>query len=163
MKALHYFLFFTHSHAASIIILLLPKATFSPSIQPPLTCPPLTFTINTLQGIRYSSILSSDHEHFVSWNQTHSPSLNLNIGVPQGSICRHLLFLIFQQYILSISIIHNLINSSNILLIKLLYIDSSNILSSILFADDTTVYVQHDSIDSAIQILNTELGKESEF
>ena len=83
--------------------------------------------------------------------------------MPQGSIRRHLLFLIFQQYILSISIIHNLINSSNILLIKLLYIDSSNILSSVLFADDTTVYVQHDSIDSAIQILNTELGKEAEF
>ena len=28
-----------------------------------------------------------------------------------------------------------------------------------LFADDTTVYVQNDSIDSAIQILNTELTK----
>ena len=28
----------------------------------------------------------SDREHFVSWNQTHSPLLNLNIGVPQGSI-----------------------------------------------------------------------------
>ena len=26
----------------------------------------------------------SDREHFVSWNQTHSPLLNLNIGVPQG-------------------------------------------------------------------------------
>ena len=28
----------------------------------------------------------SDSEHFVSWNQTHSHLLNLNIGVPQGLI-----------------------------------------------------------------------------
>ena len=27
----------------------------------------------------------SDHEHFVSWNQIHSPLLDLNIGVRQGS------------------------------------------------------------------------------
>ena len=68
------------------------------------------------------------NEHFVSWNHTHSPSLNLNIGVPQGSILGPLLFLI---------------NINDI-------INSSNILSLVLFADDTTVYVQHDSIDGAI-------------
>ena len=71
----------------------------------------------------------SDREHFVSWNQTHSPLLiNLNIGVPQGSILGPLFFLIY---------INDVINSSNIL-------------SFVLFADDTTVYVQHDSIDGAI-------------
>ena len=32
-------------------------------------------------------------------------------------------------------------------------------LSFVLFADDATVYVQNDSIDSAIEILNTELAK----
>ena len=32
-------------------------------------------------------------------------------------------------------------------------------MSFVLFADDTTVYVQNDSIDSAIEILNTELAK----
>ena len=32
-------------------------------------------------------------------------------------------------------------------------------LSFVLFADDTTVYVQNNSIDSAIGILNTELAK----
>ena len=37
--------------------------------------------------------------------------------------------------------------------------NSSNVLSFILFADDTTVYVQNDSIDSAIEILNTGLAK----
>ena len=38
-------------------------------------------------------------------------------------------------------------------------VNSSNILSFVLFADDTTVYVQHDSIDGAIQSLNSELAK----
>ena len=33
----------------------------------------------------------SDREHFISWNQTHSLSLNLNIGIPQGSILGPLL------------------------------------------------------------------------
>ena len=36
-------------------------------------------------------------------------------------------------------------------------------MSFVLFADDTTVYVQHDSIDGAIQILNTELAKVAEW
>ena len=58
------------------------------------------------------SIVTYLGEHFVSLNQTHSPSLNLNIGP--------LLFLIY---------INDIINSSNIL-------------SFVVFADDTTVYVQ---------------------
>ena len=74
----------------------------------------------------------SDRDHFVSWNQSHSSLLNLNIGVPQGSILGPLWFLIHNNDI----------------------VNSSNILSFVLFADDTTVYVQHDSIEGAIQILN---------
>ena len=83
----------------------------------------------------------SDREHFVSWNQSHSSLLNLNIGVPQGYILGPLLFLIY---------INDIVNFSNIL-------------SFVLFADDTTVYVQHDSIDGAIQILNSELAKAAEW
>ena len=84
----------------------------------------------------HSSYLSN-REHFVSWNQIQSTSLNLNAGVPQGSILGPLPFLI------------NMNDSVNL----------SNVLSFVLFADDTTVYVRNDSTDSAIEILNTELAK----
>ena len=59
-----------------------------------------------------------------------SASLNLNISVPHESILGPLLFLIY---------INDIVNSSNVL-------------SFVLFAADTTVYVKNDSIDSAIEI-----------
>ena len=87
--------------------------------------------------LRWICSYISNKEHIVSWNQIQSTLLNLNKGVPQGSILGPLLFLIY---------INDIVNSSNVL-------------SFVLFADDTTVYVQNDSIDSAIEILNTELDK----
>ena len=68
--------------------------------------------------------------------RTRAPLLDLNIGVPQGSILGSLLFLIYGNDI----------------------INFSNILSFVRFADDITEYVQHDSIYGAIQILNLELA-----
>ena len=59
-QALHYFQSSTHCLAASTIIPLLPKADFTPSIQPDLGRPrtrlPLTSSINTLLAIRHLSI-----------------------------------------------------------------------------------------------------------
>ena len=61
-RDLHSFLSFVHCRAASTVIPLLPKATFTPFIQPnlglPRTRPPLTSAITTILAIRYSSILS---------------------------------------------------------------------------------------------------------
>ena len=62
-RALHSFLSLAHRRAASTVIPLLPKATFTPSIQPnlrlPRTRPPLTSAINTLLANRRSSIPST--------------------------------------------------------------------------------------------------------
>ena len=63
----HAFWSFAHCRAASTVIPLMTKATFTPSIRPnlglPRAHPPLTSAINSLQAKRYSSILSSCPNH----------------------------------------------------------------------------------------------------
>ena len=79
----------------------------------------------------------SNTEHYASRNQVQSTSININTCVPQWSILGPLLFLIY---------INDIMNSSNVL-------------SIVLFADNRTVYVQNDSSYSEIEILNTKLAK----
>ena len=66
-RALHSFLSFKHSCKDLTIIPLLPKAIFTPSIQPNLGLPcthhPLASTINTFLAIQYSSIFSTGPNH----------------------------------------------------------------------------------------------------
>ena len=59
-RALHSFRAFAHCRAASTVIPQLPKATFTPSIQPNL-CLPLSSAINTLLAIRKGNHPFSPH------------------------------------------------------------------------------------------------------
>ena len=119
---------------------------------------------NALQWIR--SYLSA-REHFVSWNQTHSPTLNLNIDVSQESITSTILsFVLFAVHYMSIMTIDDAITSTilSFVLFAVHYMFimtindaiTSTILSFVLFA---VHYMFIMTINDAIQILNTGLSK----
>ena len=76
-------------------------------------------------------------EQFTSINNTHSDKKNISCGIPQGSVLGPLLFLIY---------INDLPNVS-----KKLYL--------ILFADDTSVFLEGNNLNSLSTIINNELNK----
>ena len=79
-----------------------------------------------------------DHrKQFVFLDNNKSQTKVITCGVPQGSVLGPLLF------IMCINDLNNV----------------SNEIFSILFADDTSVFIEGDNIESAIEILNSELEK----
>ena len=78
-----------------------------------------------------------DREQYVSFNKLDSPYEKVNCGVPQGSILGPLLFFMY---------INDLCNVSSLLF-------------SLLYADDTNMFVTVKNIENLIFLMNTELKK----
>ena len=74
---------------------------------------------------------------FVEYNNCHSDNKQITHGVPQGSILGPLLFILY-------------IND---------FSKASDLLFSILFADDTNVFIEGTAYSSIIKHMNTELEK----
>ena len=88
---------------------------------------------NALQW--FNSYLTNRYQ-YVKYNITPSDMTNITCGVPQGSILGPLLFLLYMNDIASVS----------------------NILSSILFADDTKLFCSSKNLQELTAIVNNELG-----
>ena len=78
-----------------------------------------------------------DRKQYVSFNKLDSPYEKVNCGVPQGSILGPLLFFMY---------INDLCNVSSLLF-------------SLLYADDTNMFVTVKNIENLIFLMNTELKK----
>ena len=77
----------------------------------------------------------TDRTHFISINNYNSSTLPITCGVPQGSLLGPLLFITY------VNDIHK----------------TSNLLSFILFADDSNIFFSHDNVNQLIRIVNSEL------
>jgi hypothetical protein len=88
----------------------------------------------------FKNYLEKRHQ-FVQLKNAKSSLLSIKMGVPQGSILGPILFLVY-------------INDLPL---------SSNLLTSYLFADDTTLYFSHSDIEHLICTVNIELRKITDF
>ena len=82
----------------------------------------------------FSSYLKN-RKQYVSFNGISSSSLSINCGVPQGSILGPILFLLY---------INDIVNVSDMLF-------------TILFADDSSIFVHGKNPDELVQLINKEL------
>merc|ERR1712208_74613 len=89
------------------------------------------------RGIAFDWLKSylSNRQQYVFYNGTNSNSKNINCGVPQGSILGPLLFIIY---------INNLPSATKIL-------------TSVLFADDTTLVKSDKNLQTLVETVNKEL------
>ena len=92
-----------------------------------------------IRGNLYTWIMSylTNRSQFVMYNNSKSETKFITHGVPQGSILGPLFFIVFMND----------------------FSRASNILFSILFADDTTVIIEGQNYNNLILTLNTELNK----
>ena len=84
---------------------------------------------------RFKNYLSFRVTDFAEYNNCHPDNKQITNGVPQGSILRPLLFILY-------------IND---------FSKASDLLFSILFADDTSVFIEVTAYSSIIKDMNTEL------
>ena len=78
-----------------------------------------------------------NRQQYVAYNNCVSNKLNISCGVPQGSILGPILFLLY---------VNDMVNASSVLF-------------SILFADDTNLFLQGKNIDELFNVANTEIIK----
>ena len=87
--------------------------------------------------LHWSQSYLSSHKQYVSFNGHSSELLEINCGVPQGSVLEPLLFLLY---------INDLPNVSKVL-------------NFYIFADDTNIYYESASLQDLEKTINKELNK----